>query len=108
VVFGLTMSVLRWVRSRHDPIGEVVMLTRVMRHDKDVIWAAWRVRRKETSGEVALVLEEDVLEEEDEAEESDGEGEEAEDDEPPNRPPRTGRIKSPDMLERANKARILG
>lgn len=62
---GLEMRLAREVRERHEPREEVVMLTRVMRHDMEEISAAWRVWRKVTSSDVA---DEEVVEEEDEAE----------------------------------------
>lgn len=63
---GLEMRLAREVRARHEPSEEVVMLTRVMRHDMEEISAAWRVWRKATSSDV--VDEEMEEEEEEEAE----------------------------------------
>lgn len=62
---GLEMRLAREVRARHEPSEEVVMLTRVMRHDMEEISAAWRVWRKATSSDV---VDEEVEEEEEEAE----------------------------------------
>lgn len=62
---GLEMRLAREVRARHEPSEEVVMLTRVMRHDMEEISAAWRVWRKATSSDV---VDEEVEEEEEEEE----------------------------------------
>lgn len=62
---GLEMRLAREVRARHEPSEEVVMLTRVMRHDMEEISAAWRVWRKATSSDV---VDEEMEEEEEEEE----------------------------------------
>jgi hypothetical protein len=59
-------------------MGLAVMLTRVIRHDMEDIWAAWSVWRKETSEEAELVGVED--EDEDVGEDM------SEEEPPPNRP----------------------
>lgn len=54
------MREVSWVRPKQVPIGWVVMLTRLIRHCMDEIWAAWRFWRKRTSEE-AVVFEEGEL-----------------------------------------------
>lgn len=79
---GLEMRLAREVRARHEPREEVVMLTRVMRHDMEEISAAWRVWRKATSS--------DVVDEEVEEEEEEEEGEVVELESLPNKLPKEG------------------
>lgn len=67
---GLEMRSAREVRARHEPREEVVMLTRVIRHDMEEISAAWRVWRKATSSDDVVDEEEEEVAEVVELEES--------------------------------------
>ena len=73
-------------------MGPVVMLTSVMRHDIEEIWAVWRVCRNATSGETpeaALEFEDPPPEDAGDAEGAESAAELEEEEPPPNIPPMT-------------------